>query len=415
MLTTLSNSAFGFRYYKVAAGGGSWVGVLNPFFDTPTISSGGRTDYNTIPGFILNGDWYAESGNQWRFYNNLSTSNGACFYTYTGLDQTYTGYHQQNSSISTNILKQSMYFPVGSYVVSIKVSCRKQYYNSSQSLSVGIADDYQIGPITFTTGVTTQGWDNPSATFVITSAGTKDLQIKIQNTASNDSTMYFAELSVEPLNIDYVQFNYTMEEYGSGYTAVNGAGTYPLVVTNGTSVAFIDELRPPNGENMTMLAGKTTTLYFKSKVSQTSNDNAGLFQLSADVGTYTNTALLTMSRANSAGTNFTFVVGSGGTVYREDNVGGFPGANKWTHVFLVIKDTDELVCYVYNYLETLIYTSTTTIDSSVFGHDFNRNLFNGRTAVPSGPGRKMTMDDCGWWQKALTESECAAHVALNPN
>jgi hypothetical protein len=206
-----------------------------------------------------------------------------------------------------------------------------------------------------------------------------------------------------------------MAEYGSGYNVGGDPGGYPITITNGTSVAFIDQLKPPTGENMTMLAGKTTTLYFKSKVSQTSSDNAGLFQLSADVGTYTNTALLTFSRANSAGTNFTFVVGSGGTVYREDNVAGFPGANKYTHVFLIIKDTDELVCYVYDYLEAQIYTSTTTIDSSVFGHDFNRNLLNGRTDVPSGPGRKNVTKDCGWWQKALTVAEREAHVAANPN
>jgi hypothetical protein len=101
--------------------------------------------------------------------------------------------------------------------------------------------------------------------------------------------------------------------------------------------------------------------------------------------------------------------------YKETLLTGFPGKGKWTHVFLVIRDTDELVAYVYDYNENQIHTSTTTIDSSVFGHDFNRNLYNGRSAVPSGPGRKMTTDDAGWWQAELTVAQMEAHVALNPN
>jgi hypothetical protein len=123
-----------------------------------------------------------------------------------------------------------------------------------------------------------------------------------------------------------------------------------------------------------------------------------------------------MSRANSAGTSFTFVVGSGGVNYRETVLTGFPGANHYTHVFLVIRETDELVAYVYDDTEGQIHTSTTAIDSSVFGHDFNRNLFNGRTAVPSGPGRKMTIKDAGgWWQDELTVAQIEAVVAANPN
>jgi hypothetical protein len=88
---------------------------------------------------------------------------------------------------------------------------------------------------------------------------------------------------------------------------------------------------------------------------------------------------------------------------------------QYTHIFLVIRDTDELVAYVYDYNENLIHTSTTTIDSSVFGHDFNRNLFNGRTERPSGPGRKNVTQDAGWWQEELTVAQMEAHVALNPN
>jgi hypothetical protein len=219
-----------------------------------------------------------------------------------------------------------------------------------------------------------------------------------------------------PAGPEYEQFTYTTAEYGSGYQNPDGpAGSYRLIITNGSTVAFIDQLKPPTGEDMTALAGKTTTLYFKSQVTNSTSDNAGLFQLSADVGSYTNTALLAMSRANSAGTEFTFIAGSGGVNYRETVLTGFPGAGKYSHVFLVIRDTDELVCYVYDYLEAQIHASTTTIDSSVLGHDFNRNLFNGRTAVPSGPGRKMTVKDAGWWQGELTAAQCAAHVALNPN
>jgi hypothetical protein len=84
MLSCFSNSAFGFKYYKILAEDvPAFVSVLNGFFNTPTIENAGRDDYNSTPGNILNGDWYADNGN-WRFYNNFSVSNGACFYTYTG-------------------------------------------------------------------------------------------------------------------------------------------------------------------------------------------------------------------------------------------------------------------------------------------------------------------------------------------
>jgi hypothetical protein len=144
-------------------------------------------------------------------------------------------------------------------------------------------------------------------------------------------------------------------------------------------------------------------------------DGASLFMLSANVAAYDNTSLLTMERNNAAGTEFNFVIGSNGVNYKETLLTGFPGYNRYTHVFLVIRDTDELVAYVYDDTETQIHTSTTTIVSSVFGDDFDKTMVNGRPTVPSGNGRKQTVKDMGLWQGELTVAEMEAHVALNPN
>jgi hypothetical protein len=209
---------------------------------------------------------------------------------------------------------------------------------------------------------------------------------------------------------EYVQFTYTVT-YPSGYNNPDGGdGSYRLVITSGASQAVIDQI------DTSALPGKTTTLYFKTMVtSPNSDDGSSLFMLSANVGSYTNTALLSMVRTNTAGTNFSFVIGSNGVNYKETTLTGFPGYNHYTHVFLVIRATNELVAYVYDDTETQIHTSTTTIVSSVFGNDFDRNMANGRPAGPSGNGRKQTIKDMGWWQREISVAEMEAIVAANPN
>jgi hypothetical protein len=209
---------------------------------------------------------------------------------------------------------------------------------------------------------------------------------------------------------EYVQFTYTAS-YPAGYNNPDGAdGSYRLVITSGASQALIDQM------DTSALPGKTTTLYFKTMVTNpNSDDGSSLFMLSANVGSYTNTSLLTMERDNAAGTSFNFVIGSNGVNYKETTLTGFPGYNHYTHVFLVIRATNELVAYVYDDTETQIHTSTTTIVSSVFGNDFDRNMINGRPAAPSSNGRKQTVKDMGWWQREITVAEMEAVVAANPN
>jgi hypothetical protein len=161
-------------------------------------------------------------------------------------------------------------------------------------------------------------------------------------------------------DVPYVQFTHDTSSYTSGHSFPDG-GNYRLVITSGACQAIINEMTTSS------LPGKNTTLYFKTMVtSPNSADGSSLFMLSANVGSYTNTALLTMERNNAAGTEFNFVIGSNGVNYKETTLTGFPGYNHYTHVFLVIRDTDELVAYVYDDTETQIHTSTTAIVSSVF-------------------------------------------------
>jgi hypothetical protein len=211
--------------------------------------------------------------------------------------------------------------------------------------------------------------------------------------------------------LTYEQFTYDASSYPSGYNNPEGPdGSYRLVITSGAAQALVNEL------TTTSLPGKTTTLYFKTMVTQANTtDGASLFMLSANVGAYDNTSLLTMERNNAAATEFNFVIGSNGVNYKETTLTGFPGYNHYTHVFLVIRDTNELVAYVYDDTETQIHTSTTTIVSSVFGNDFDRNMVNGRPAAPSSNGRKQTVKDMGLWQGEITVAEMEAVVAANPN
>jgi hypothetical protein len=121
-------------------------------------------------------------------------------------------------------------------------------------------------------------------------------------------------------------------------------------------------------------------------------------------------------RANAAATTMDFVVGSNGVNHREDlGLTGFPGVNHYTHIFILVKSTNELEARVYDDTEALVYSSTTTIVSSTFGTDFDRNMFNGRPDGASSNGRKQTVKDAGWWQKTLSVAEMEAVVAANPN
>jgi hypothetical protein len=212
-------------------------------------------------------------------------------------------------------------------------------------------------------------------------------------------------------SLTYEQFTYDASNYSAGYNNPDGAdSSYRLVITSGAAQAIINELTTSS------LPGKTTTLYFKTMVTNANAaDGASLFMLSANVGSYDNTSLLTMQRNNAAGTQFNFVIGSNGVNYKETTLTGFPGYNHYTHVFLVIRATNELVAYVYDDTETQIHTSTTTIVSSVFGNDFDRNMVNGRPAGPSGNGRKQTVKDMGLWPGEITVAEMEAVVAANPN
>jgi hypothetical protein len=208
--------------------------------------------------------------------------------------------------------------------------------------------------------------------------------------------------------VPYVQFTYDASNYTAGYNTPDG-GPYRLVITNGTCQTMINEL------TRYVLQDVDLTLYFKSQLTVGSDDGASLFMLSTGSSIYDNKGLLTMYRANAAATSMNFVIGSNLVNYKESVLTGFPGYNHYTHVFLMIKSTDELVAYVYDDTEALIHTSTTTIDSSVFGDDYDRNMLNGRPVAASGNGRRNTTKDCGWWQKVQSVSEMEAVVAANPN
>jgi hypothetical protein len=210
-------------------------------------------------------------------------------------------------------------------------------------------------------------------------------------------------------DIPYVQFTHDTSNYTSGRSFPDG-GNYRLVITSGACTAFINEL------TTSVLQDVNVTLYFKTMVTAAnSDDGSSLFMLSTGSSIYDNKGLLTMRRNNAAGTEMKFVIGSNLVNYKETVLTGFPGYNHYTHVFLMIKSTDELEARVYDDTEALIHTSTTTIDSSVFGNDYDRNMLNGRPDNASGNGRKTTTKDCGWWQKTLSVAEMEAVVAANPN
>jgi hypothetical protein len=210
-------------------------------------------------------------------------------------------------------------------------------------------------------------------------------------------------------DVAYVQFTCDASNYPSGYNNPDG-GDYRLVITSGACHALIDT------PFSTVLQDVNVTLYFKTMLTNGTDDGGALFMLSTGSSIYDNQGLLTMARANAAATTMDFVVGSNGVNHREDlALTGFPGVNHYTHIFIMVKSTNELEARVYDDTEALVYSSTTTIVSSTFGTDYDRNMFNGRPDGASSNGRKQTVKDAGWWQKTLSVAEMEAHVALNPN
>jgi hypothetical protein len=210
-------------------------------------------------------------------------------------------------------------------------------------------------------------------------------------------------------DVPYVQFTYDASNYPSGYSNPDG-GDYRLVVSSGACHAVLDP------SFSTLLQDVNVTMYFKSMLTNGTDDGGALFMLSTGSTIYDNKGLLTLVRANAAATTMDFVVGSNGVNHREDlGLTGFPGTNHYTHVFILVKSTNELEARVYDDTEALVYSSTTTIVSSTFGTDYDRNLLNGRPDNAVGNGRKQTVKDAGWWQKTLSVAEMEAHVALNPN
>jgi hypothetical protein len=334
MLSTMSNSAFSFKYYKIVGGGGGG-GEYTPFTYT---TEGDQAkfvlldDPNTYPiqftggactGNITNLDdtSFINKNITLYFKSATTTGSGADFsalFTMSGATYTTTevlGLYR-NSSDATE-----MKLVVGSNATTYKNVNISGFsgIGSFSQVFVSIQNDDTMHVYMYDAGgshINTQTITIDSSLF-----GTNYTKWSLNNKANDPSTgrplivdmtgMWGKTLtSQERLDwvdankeIPYVQFTHDTINYTSGRSMPDG-GNYRLIITSGACHAIINELTTSS------LPNKNVPLYFKSMVTVNSDDGASLFMLSTGSSIYDNKGLLTMYRSGAAATSMNYVIGS---------------------------------------------------------------------------------------------------------